>query len=254
MELTTQEWHLSVEGIKLCSLVYDLSNGELYDAVEELGATEPRYITNFMTDTELLVCRWKGCIYVVPRATKSLADVKQDMKAWRKKGRHLGFLEAADSVWGQVSNYAADRPHVPIVCVGHSLGGAIAVNHAEWLTKQGRDVHLITYGQPRVYGPSAGKKAVAGLQCYSRWVHNRDGVPRLPPSFFGLYKHHGDLRYINHKGELSDKTSDWVKGAARGWRKMFTTFNAKGLEDHSAKEYLADILALEPKPPRWGNA
>lgn len=236
-----------MQAIEFCQIVHDLSNGDLCNAAEELGATYPRYLTNFLTDTEVLVCLFKGAVWIVPRATKSRRDVLTDLKFWKRRGRHAGFIGAADSVWNRVSAFVDAHPGLPIVVAGHSLGAAITLSLGEWLRDEdtSRKVDAITFGQPRLWGPRAGKKSAAKFNRYIRWVNDRDAVPRLPFALFGMYKHQGDLHYIKADGTLSNKPSDAVKGRVNGWIKMVRTFKSEGVSDHSAALYKKQIAGLE---------
>lgn len=100
-------------------------------------------------------------------------------------GIHRGFDAALDAAWESVA--AALRgadPGRPLLVVGHSLGGALAVLAAHRIrTELGLVPEVYTFGMPRVGSPefAAAYNAAAGDRTY-RLVHGEDVVPTVPPS------------------------------------------------------------------------
>ena len=91
------------------------------------------------------------------------------------------------------------------VC-GHSLGGAMSTICASRLREddKGNVKALYTYGSPKV----GGKLFVWNLDEleHYRFVNNNDMVTRVPLWIMG-YRHHGNLTYINHYGNIRSMTS-----------------------------------------------
>jgi hypothetical protein len=100
-------------------------------------------------------------------------------------GIHRGFDAALDAAWGDVATTLRDAdPATPLLVVGHSLGGALAVLAAHRLrTKLGLRSEVYTFGMPRVGSPefAAAYNADAGEHTY-RLVHGEDVVPTVPPA------------------------------------------------------------------------
>ena len=67
---------------------------------------------------------------------------------------HQGFNAAYNSMAADIESYVlvltAKYPTARVVVTGHSLGGAEAVLAAAAQARLGLDVHLFTYGCPRV--------------------------------------------------------------------------------------------------------
>ncbi len=252
--LTQQEWLLSSEGVQLCKWVGSCSPDGLIEKVEGVGGTSCQYITNALTDTQVLVTLFKGSLWIVPRSTKERQDIIQDLKFWRKSRAHAGFKQSADSVWRQTAALADSHPDIPVVCAGHSLGGAVAVILGSLLAAEGRDVHIATFGQPRVYGPFRGKRVAKMFHQYYRWVNDRDIVTRLPLALMVMYRHIGRLMLIKPDGKLSHKTSDWTKIRIKGWFRFLTSGRSEGVSDHSVKDYEKFILSMKPEQNTTGSA
>ena len=95
----------------------------------------------------------------------------------------------ATSVTAAVRRLQRRHGEHPVYVSGHSLGGALATICAlELRTMRGlRDVHLVTFGSPRV-----GNAVFAGwferrIASHWRFTHNRDIVPSVPPPYMGFW-------------------------------------------------------------------
>jgi triacylglycerol lipase len=120
---------------------------------------------------------------------------------------HRGFMGGLDAVWEKegLLDYikSKDNSKRTIWFTGHSLGAALATLAAD---RYGNVSGLYTFGSPR-----PGDTAFANdfyVKTY-RFVNNNDVVARVPPS--GLYRHVGDLKYIDSEGLIHDHTSSWRK-------------------------------------------
>ena len=67
---------------------------------------------------------------------------------------HTGFYNAwvdvSEDIVAEVTRLQAQFPSYSVACVGHSLGGALALHCSADLRQRGFNVTAYTYGQPRV--------------------------------------------------------------------------------------------------------
>jgi triacylglycerol lipase len=101
------------------------------------------------------------------------------------EGIHQGFAAALDAAWPDVKDALTRAPAAPLIIVGHSLGGALAVLCARRIRTElgvtAESVH--SFGMPRV-GNAAFASAfneVFGGTTY-RLVHGEDIAATVPPS------------------------------------------------------------------------
>lgn len=150
-----------------------------------------------------------------------LPDVEDKEYGEGKLFAHGGFLQAFQSVWGaalpnEIKGYMAEAEWVgprgvsdvirdkigdsgiPLYVTGHSLGGAIATLTAYHASSYHPNLHLYTFGSPRVTNSLLSRKISRTLGKRShRCVHGVDIVPRIPPLF--NYTHISDLVYFDPK-------------------------------------------------------
>lgn len=114
---------------------------------------------------------------------------------------HIGFYSSYNNtvlrpaITNAVRKARKLHGHSDVIVTGHSMGGALASFCALDLAMSfgSNNVHLMTFGQPRV-GNAAFASYFAQYVPYTvRMTHERDIVPHLPPYFFFLpkltYKH-----------------------------------------------------------------
>jgi len=205
-------------------------------------------------DTEGAQChiaKNSDAIIIAFRGTepKQFSDIKADLMAWKKRSRSVGQVHAAfkgevDKLWESIKKVLPDGRDV-YIC-GHSLGGAMATICASRLRGEpkGNIKALYTYGSPKV----GGKLFVWGIDelTHYRHVNNNDMVTRVPLWIMG-YRHHGNLTYINHYGNIRSMTS-WqrFKDKMRGrWTaiKKFQFFD--GIRDHDINKYCKKLKGLK---------
>jgi triacylglycerol lipase len=120
---------------------------------------------------------------------------------------HKGFMKALDEVWEErdLLKYIRDLDNGrrTVWFTGHSLGAALATLAAD---RYGNVRGLYTFGSPRVGDESF--KDDFYVSAY-RIVNNDDIVARVPPE--GLYRHVGNLKYIDSDGMLHDNPSKWER-------------------------------------------
>ena len=166
-----------------------------------------------------------------------ISDILADLKAFPRRSMmhkglvHRGFRGELDKIWDKIQttlNSSPKRKGRLYIC-GHSLGGAMAtlatsrLQHKVWA--------LYTFGSPRV----GTRKFVKCIYTkHFRVVNNNDIVTRVPPRLM-FYRHHGQLVYINHYGNIR-KMTPWqrIKDRFRGYRDGLLD----PVMDHSIDNYI----------------
>jgi triacylglycerol lipase len=171
----------------------------------------------------------KNDIVIVCRGTEPTAfkDIEADLRIRlvvplsRHGLVHEGFSESVDDLWPDVvAHLMTIYQDQKIWCTGHSLGAAMATVMADRLNSDPSlpDVAaLFTYGSPRV----GNQEFVESITVtHYRWVNCADIVPRVPVF---PYRHHGQLCYMNHWGNVREMTAvqqfkDRLRGFITGWK------------------------------------
>ena len=211
--------------------------------IQSLGYNEFAW---FDTDgTQAFACRKSNAnnIFIVFRGTEpnQMKDILADVKAWRKPARekglvHFGFAQALDKVYDNIVQWLSEQKldgERNITCTGHSLGAALATIMASRLDAN----ELYTFGFPRVGDRRFVKEMNTDKIKHYRFVNNNDIVTRVPPPI--VYRHHGELVYINHYGNIRNMTvwqriKDQWRGRLAAWKKR-EFFD--GARDHSMDLY-----------------
>jgi triacylglycerol lipase len=156
---------------------------------------------------------------------------------WDQGGKvHRGFKAALLEVWTDLEDYISSlrKNNLKIWITGHSLGAALATLAAARYSKaQG----LYTFGSPRV-GDQDFKK-VFNVNTY-RFVNSSDIVTKVPPS--NMYRHVGELRYIDSEGIIHDNTNRWEKWSDEIQGKFKNVFNALGQSQAGFTEVLLEPI------------
>lgn len=164
-------------------------------------------------------------IVVAFRGSESFANWLENMETWKSiipwpnspitpvyvhAGFLKGYLEAQSMILQQVSQALQTHPGYQVVCVGHSLGGALTTLAAADLrsTKsvQVPDLRLISFGAPRVGDkswPGYLRGLLPGDDKVLRLVNRADIVPHVPPSLFG-FTHAPRELWTNMSGIMVD--------------------------------------------------
>lgn len=103
---------------------------------------------------------------------------------WVGKGKaHSGYAKHFSYIRGQARAFAERIPTpIPLIIVGHSLGGCLATLYAAWVASGGIDDHklagLITYGAPKCLN----EEALMSIACsVFRFTNRYDFAPYWPP-------------------------------------------------------------------------
>ncbi|MEK9695795.1 MAG: lipase family protein [Candidatus Poseidoniales archaeon] len=220
---------------KLAEMAY-LDGKKAKSVAKKLGYTSHKFIEDDEAQCHIV---WnKDEMVLCFRGTEptSFNDIKADLNAWPDRAQiggrvHNGFQEEVNKVWDEIEAVMMES-HVQsklFIC-GHSLGGAMATIAASRL--DGHVDGLYTFGSPRV----GTRGMVKRISCsHWRFVNNNDIVTRVPFWIMG-YKHHGELVYINHYGNIRKMTS-WqrIKDKFRGYKSGLLD----GAKDHSMPNYVA---------------
>jgi pimeloyl-ACP methyl ester carboxylesterase len=134
-----------------------------------------------------------------------------DMGFVENPARHQGFQRAWQAVAPEVHAWLALHHPRQITLTGHSLGGAMAIIAAFYLSNAWSINEVVTFGCPRVGSDdfvnaysnarSASDDPTVGLGAVTtRYVKSSDVVARVPWESFG-YNHVGRCLYFNRHGE-----------------------------------------------------
>lgn len=181
--------------------------------------------------TRGFVARGQGVTIVAFGGTDPLvlSNWVTDLRIGRtSEGAHRGFSDALDVMWGEISPLLPAPATLPVLYVGHSLGGAVALL-AAWraLAQFGaQPAAVYGFGMPRPGNAALAARinAAFGQRIY-RLAHGQDIVPSLPPAALG-FMHAG--RYLHCAGQgqfdysmLSSGLSDAPANGGNltaGWR------------------------------------
>jgi triacylglycerol lipase len=174
---------------------------------------------------------------------------------------HRGFADAVDHVWPEIQKLLGPTSRTaPLWITGHSLGGAMATLASIRLVNDGYTVRAVyTYGSPRVGNREF--RDTYRMDNY-RFVNDNDLVPHLP--FLWCYKHVGQLKLLDARGNLSEEPSAWKSKkqalARRAKRIQRVHTGRRGthpdlsdydwLADHHLARYLTALQRLLPRVPR----
>ena len=152
---------------------------------------------------------------------------------------HSGFMGELDKLWQNVTEHHSKHKDKKFYITGHSLGAAMATIATSRFEEFTKVESLFTFGSPRAGTRSFVKNIKTP---HFRFVNNNDIVTSVPPAFM-FYRHHGDLTYINHYGNIR-KLTLWqrIKDKWRGrWRAFQKRQPFDGAYDHGMGYYVKHI-------------
>ncbi|QRW02931.1 Lipase (class 3) [Ceratobasidium sp. AG-Ba] len=116
---------------------------------------------------------------------------------------HAGFKSAhartASTILSTVNQIIAERNATNVICVGHSLGGALAILEGLYMRLNlPANINVVTrtFGQPRIGNAALADFIDATLPDLARVTIKRDLVPTLPP-LTTLYAHSKGEIHLN---------------------------------------------------------
>jgi len=218
---------------------------------QKAGLTEVKFFTG--DSTQCFVANNDDFAIIVFRGTEIrrragetdfrniIADLKTDADIMLTDSGHggkvhRGFKNALDEVWekkGLLEYIRSKASSRTIWFTGHSLGAALATLAAG---RYESTQCLYTFGSPRVGNESF--KNDFHVNAY-RFVNNCDIITRMPPP--GLYKHVGDLKYINSMGIINEE-SRWERITNPILGKISYIFNSPGLKNNGMADLILDDI------------
>jgi len=180
---------------------------------------------NGSSDSFSYVGRSGSNIYVVFRGTAvlSIKNWLKDLdfakvRPWSDQSKvqvHHGFysswVDVRRTTFELVKSALDNCPKCSVFFVGHSLGGAVATLAAVEALRHGNltsNIHLYTYGSPRV-GNHAFYTYVANLGIPSlRVVNDDDIVPHVPPQTFDFRHVEQEYWWTGSKWKLCDMSGE----------------------------------------------
>lgn len=131
--------------------------------------------------------RFRGELLVAMRGTATLADGLTDANIGVKPGPsgslvHAGFADTWNSFSGAIAAYLRGRNPSRVHCVGHSLGGALAMLAGDYFSARDLPVEVYTFGAPRVGSLPFAETLTrrVGEVGLHRVSHVADPVPMIP--------------------------------------------------------------------------
>lgn len=120
---------------------------------------------------------------------------------------HYGFYNSAQGVTKKmiesVKSLRTKYPGYSVVVTGHSYGAACGQLLAMELVKNGINVKLYDYGQPRVGDANYAAFVNTKISEYYRTTHNKDIVPHVPPIEGFGYQHSCREIFEDSTGKLN---------------------------------------------------
>jgi len=181
-----------IEHAELCKAIYDLGGDQKDEVAFEVKQDN-------------------GITIIVIRGTANtsnmLSDIDVRLVSDARTGikLHKGFRDIAVNIM-QIIDTATTTGRFPTIqgqtlryplehtvhVTGHSLGGAVAQIIGMWLHKRGKNVHIFSYGSPKV----SDQVLSGGQPIHWRVVRRSDPIPFTPPwpySHTGLFIDSQDL-------------------------------------------------------------
>lgn len=222
------------------------------NALEALGLSENVYTASTLQTPDAhanVILLDNGWIAVVLRGSQSAEDWINDLDVSMvatPRGRiHRGIWMSHIAIMPLIDAALAVLPALPIVGIGHSLGGAQVTLVAQELKDRFPVVRVITFGAPRVGDETfAAGYDLMLKEVTSRWVDARDVVPRVPFAGMG-FKHTGHEIFLPSAGGVELDPTEWellhddVVGAVEDVK----AGKIELLADHHLEHYKARLLA-----------
>lgn len=193
-----------------------------------------------------------GTIYIVFRGTVFLSFKSWGGNLYAVKERmrggaaHRGFSRIASSAAKTLSQSNITPMRHPMVFVGHSQGGAVALISALIAIMHKplvRNVLVCTFGQPRALDPELCRFAeLRFAERYFRVINRNDPVPGLPPTCFG-FDHSRTYFHLNRTGKMRQKRQQ----ALAGWLPK-----KPSIKDHSIGRYARKVSLFKRRMKKRG--
>ena len=161
------------------------------------------YLSDSDTDAQAVVIQEPTRTIVAFRGSTTPTDWMHDFKIWRKRVKYL------NNAWvhtGFVQQYEALREGIlgkiqgnkPVICCGHSLGGALSTIAALDLSLKRMHVTCCTFGSPRVGSAYFRRLFDKHVKTSTRCVFKNDPITFTP--FPLRFSHVGGVCYFDDVG------------------------------------------------------
>lgn len=173
---------------------------------EEQNESGLKLISDAQTDCQVLIVDKKDKYVLAFRGSESITDWTMNFKISKEDFHgmsyvHSGFMNQYNSVRLQILKTINQDREKPILCCGHSLGGALSTICALDLSllTQRENVSCVTFGSPRVGDKYFRNVFATHVKKSFRICNSFDMIPHLPLRIH--YKHVN--KYICIKSEFS---------------------------------------------------
>ena len=245
---STNDWRILKDWCDLCDVSYKNSNDASKTLLDEFV-----FIENKDTDAQCYVIYNRFTTFIVFRGTSTLTDWKADLNIsqenmydYKHVKIHKGFKKQYWSVKDKIYKCIENNLHIPIVVIGHSLGGALAQICAIDIKMRytiNSDVSVFTIGSPRV-GNSSFANLYNKLIKNSYRLKNKGDVITYFPMRSNYCHVHSSICFDN--GDVSNEpiTKKVFNRLSRlcGNVNMFDS-----IEKHSIKEYKKNLMNIETR-------
>mmetsp|Transcript_3715 Transcript_3715/g.7957 ORF Transcript_3715/g.7957 Transcript_3715/m.7957 type:complete len:348 (-) Transcript_3715:1350-2393(-) len=199
--------------VKWAFYAYDAKPGDTQLAALKIfdnSQFDTRVVMGYDASRNWIIASFRGSSNVM----NWISDANFPKSAYTRSGCnncsvHTGFLNSYNSLFPDVKSYLptlkAAYPSARIVVTGHSLGGAQAVLSAIDTQLEGNDVHLYTYGCPRVGETNFANyfnRVVSTTNI--RAVYINDPVPNAPPMSFNFVHGGTEIHFYSCTTYLAD--------------------------------------------------
>ena len=258
--------------VNICDYAYNREKLSNVDWINETKAKLNKIdqISDFVffeskkTDTQCISFVIRGHRFLVFRGTENIRDWMTNANAFISSfgtyNYHKGMGQSFASIEGKIRKFLSDKPSLPIISTGHSLGGALAqicsmevpgvvstvtigappVTSSDNFKKSTDALHFMNIEDPvprsMLIGSLLGKVLVPVLNYLSKEFTQNErlhGVCKVALNWVnGVnphlidYLHHGRLFIINKNTEMSEvdcltvKTGDFLSGAFSNPKKL----------------------------------
>jgi pimeloyl-ACP methyl ester carboxylesterase len=170
---------------------------------------------------------------------------------------HAGVLRQYATMRAELMRAVEGCSHrVPpdeIICVGHSLGGALATLASVDMRKifPGTVVRAHTFGSPRLGNRAFAKWYASVIHEHVRVAHMNDPVPRVPFSCHFEHVRGGTCIHLSGDGSEADVGEG---GDTSWWARPFMATRATTIEAHLCQSYIDGVARVRSEWPGTSSA
>ncbi|KAJ3534314.1 hypothetical protein NM688_g7156 [Phlebia brevispora] len=225
--------------------------------------TDPTQLLSLLTDVEVVRRELNTTLF---------PGVSSDVTA------HSGFADehekTASTVLAETQRLISEKGADSVLCVGHSLGGALAELDSLFMTLNLQsNIHVkgVTYGTPRVGNSDYVSLFDSKVPDFTRVNNEKDVIPIVPGRFLGFEHVHGEIHLISPGNAVACSGDDDATDAQLKWKgksldassprsatnawSLALHFLNQDLHDQgfTSRKELNDNLLLDPNLNSWFN-